>query len=339
VKVRAAVLAVLAFVLAPAAEAGQAPHAVFGLRAGGNPKLGYFVYPLAPGATRSGSVIVSNVGTKTGVVHLFTSDATTGPTSGTVYRTGRAPTGPGAWVELARSGLTLAPGASTTVGFTVHVPAGARPGQWVAGIAAESPQTSSTRSTGKQRSVQIRVRSLTIVAVQVNVPGAVRQGFRIGTVHAGGSNGYQQVFVGFRNTGNVLSRPHGTVIVTRTDGTHRQVLAYTMDTFLPLTAIAYPLLLRTALPAGAYDADIVLRGRPLGGGALLVVRARRQFQISSKQVKQVFTTASPTKAPTSASSSTGSSSSTTIAAAAGGAFAALLVVGGLALVLRRRAHD
>jgi hypothetical protein len=53
-----AVAAGLALVLAQAAHAAQAPHAVFGLRAGGNPKLGYFVYPLAQGATASGTVIV-----------------------------------------------------------------------------------------------------------------------------------------------------------------------------------------------------------------------------------------------------------------------------------------
>jgi len=331
VKLRVAVTSALALVLAQAAHAAQAPHAVFGLRAGGNPKLGYFVYPLAAGASQNGTVIVSNVGTTSGVVRLFAADATTGPTSGTVYRTGRAPTGAGTWVKLDQSSLTLAPGTSATVPFTVQVPPNAPPGQWVAGIAAESPQTSSTRSAGKKRSVRIRVRSLTIVAVQVNVPGAVKQGFRIGPVHAGGSRGYQQLFVGFRDTGNVLSRPTGTVTVAQTNGSHRQLLRYRMDTFLPQTAIAYPLLLRTALPAGTYNADILLKARPLDGGSWIVVRARRQFRISSKQVKQVFTTASPTKAPPSSSSST-----TTIAAAVGGAAVALLVVGGVALVLRRR---
>jgi hypothetical protein len=315
---------------AQAAQAADAPHAVFGLRAGGNPKLGYFVYPLAPGATRSGTVIVSNVGTKTGVVHLFATDATTGPTSGTVYRTSRKATGAGAWVRLARTHVTLAPGAHATVSFTVDVPADAPAGQWVAGVAAESPQTNATRTTGRKSSVRIRVRSLTIVAVQVNVPGAARQGFRIGSVQPGGSGGYQQVFVRFGDTGNVLSRPRGTVTVAKTDGSHRQLLRYTMDTFLPRTSIAYPLLLRTALPAGTYNADVVLRARPLDGGPWIVVRARRQFTISSKQVKQVFSTAAPTKtAPAGGSSST-------ILAAAGGAAGALVLVGGAVLFLRRR---
>jgi len=326
-----AVVALAGAVAVPqAARAAVAPHAVFGLRAGGNPKLGYFVYPLAPGATQQGSVIVSNVGTRTGIVRLFAADATTGPTSGTVYRTSHAPSGAGTWVHLAQTQVTLAPGEHATVPFTVQVPSSAPPGQWVAGIAAESPQTSTTRTAGEKSSVRIRVRSLTIVAVQVNVPGATRQGFRIGSVHAGGSRGYQQVIVGFADTGNVLSRPKGTVTVAKADGSHRQLLRYTMDTFLPQTAIAYPLLLRTALPAGTYFADILLRARPLDGGSWIVVRARRRFTISSKQVEKVFTTAAPTK--TSSSGST----STALVAAAGGAIGALAIVGGVALLLRRR---
>lgn len=319
------------------AGAAEAPKAVFGLRAGDNPKLGYFVYPLEPGASRSGTIIVSNVGTASGDVRLFAADATTGPTSGTVYRTSSRATGPGTWVHLSQTRLTLAPGAHASVPFTVEVPVSAPPGQWVAGIAAESPQTSATRATGSKRSVTIRVRSLTIVAVQVNVPGPTKQGFVIGRVHAGGSGGYQQVFVHVANAGNVLSRPQGTVTVAQANGSHRQLLRYSMDTFLPQTAIDYPLLLRSALPAGTYRADIALRARPLDGGSGIVVRARRSFTISSKQVKQVFTTASPTKrSPPPASSSSGSSSATALAAAAGGAAVALLVVGGVVLVLRRR---
>ena len=38
------VVAIAAAILAQAGQAPEAPHAVFGLRADGNPKLGYFVY-------------------------------------------------------------------------------------------------------------------------------------------------------------------------------------------------------------------------------------------------------------------------------------------------------
>ncbi len=326
---RLTIAALLAAVLVPAAH-GATGHAVFGLRAGGDPKLGYFVYRLGPDGTRTGSVIVSNVGTATGTVHLFTADGATGPTSGTVYRTDRAPAGAGSWVALAGTQVRLAPGQSATVPFTVRVPASAPAGQWVAGIAAESPQTTAQAAEGKGR-VQIRVRSLTIVAVQVDVPGPAAAGFSIGGIRAGGSHGYQQVLVHVNGTGNALAKPRGTVTVTRAGGGGAQTLRYTMDTFLPRTAIDYPVTLKRALGPGRYTADVVLRARPLSGGPPVVVRAQRAFSIDSTQVKRVFSTAPPTAEP-----ATGSSW-TTVGAAAGGAAAALAIAGLAVLLLRRRA--
>jgi hypothetical protein len=70
-----------------ASAAAKAP--AFGLRALGNPKLGYFVYSLSPGVVHQGGVIISNSGTAAGTVKLFAADATTGSTTGTVYLTDR----------------------------------------------------------------------------------------------------------------------------------------------------------------------------------------------------------------------------------------------------------
>src|SRR3954451_14556221 len=126
---RAASVALLAFLLlVPSAGAG-AGRPVFSLRAVGNPKLGYFVYDLAPGAGRSGAVIVSNTGDAAGSVKLYAADGATGSTSGTVYLTDRPPARTARWVEFARSTLDLRPGEHVRVPFHVQVPAGALPGQ------------------------------------------------------------------------------------------------------------------------------------------------------------------------------------------------------------------
>src|SRR5918911_2969537 len=130
-------IVLLALVLAPVASAATR-QPVFGLRPAGNPKRGYFVDPLKPGATRTGAVIVSNSGTAPGTVKLFTADATTGRTTGTVYLTDRKPTGTGAWITLAAPSVFLRPGQHKQVRFDVRVPAGAKPGEWVGGIAAET---------------------------------------------------------------------------------------------------------------------------------------------------------------------------------------------------------
>ena len=63
---------------------------IFGLRAVGNPKLGYFVYPATAGSVRHGAVIVTNTGDAAGIVKIYTADATTGRTTGAVYLTDSA---------------------------------------------------------------------------------------------------------------------------------------------------------------------------------------------------------------------------------------------------------
>src|SRR3954452_6498425 len=171
--------------LAPAAQAAT-KGPVFGLRAAGNPKLGYFVYAVAPGASKKGAVIVSNSGTAKGTGKLFTADATTGHTSGTVYLTDAKPTKAVAWVTLAQTELTLAPGQFKQVPFTLHVPAGTETGQWVGGIVAETSQQVAGKKSKSKASVQIKIRDLTIVAVQTNVPGTPVVDFTIGNVKTGG---------------------------------------------------------------------------------------------------------------------------------------------------------
>ena len=322
---RVAALVLAGLTLAPAAAHGATPTAVFGLRAVGNNQLGYFVYTLAPDGSETGAVIVSNVGTATGTVKLFAADATTGRTTGTVYVTDRPPTGAGSWIALSSAAVTLAPGAHQQVGFTVHVPAATPPGEWVGGIVAEASHRLTSPKSQQKANVQIKIRDQTIVAVESKVPGPRVVDFRVGSVTAGGRSGFQQLFVHFASKGNVLLKPTGHVSVHDAHGRLIETVGFRMDTFLPQTAIDYPLLLKTALPAGHYRADVTLRapGAP-------TVTATRAFAVSQANVKQVFTSASPTQGAPSGSSTT----TTILAVVAGAAIAALLVA--LVLLWRSR---
>ena len=329
-------LALLALLVVPAAQAASTGP-VFGLRAGGNPKLGYFVYSVAPGSAAHGSIIVSNTGNRAGTVKLYSADATTGRTTGTVYLTDKAASGIGAWVQLSRKSVTLLPGRHATVQFTVQVPRGAKPGEWVAGIVAETAQPAKGSKTKQKTNVQIRIRNLTIVAVQVNVPGPPIVGFTIGAVTTGGQKGFQQVIVHFANTGNVFSKPKGTVAILDSSGAVVERLAFTMDTFLPQTAIDYPVLLKKALAPGNYRAETQLLVPGATGAAGKTVKATTSFTVSKQDVTQIFTSTTPTQAPpTSAASST--KSSTTRWLLIGGAALLVLVLLLAWLARRRRKH-
>jgi hypothetical protein len=328
---RRALLVLLAFlVVAPTAGAAT-KRAVFGLRAVGNNQRGYFVYSLSAGASTSGAVIVSNVGNATGTVKLFTADATTGRTTGTVYETDKKPTGAGAWVTLSTTSITLAPGGHKQIPFTVRVPAGQKAGQWVGGIVAETSHQRAGSKTKGKASVQINIRDLTIVAVQTNVPGSPIVKFAIGDVTTGGTRGFQQVIVHFSNNGNVLAKPSGRVTILNSAKKAIQVLPFTMDTFLPATAIDYPVLLKKALPPGDYSAAVTLNVVPAAGSPI-TVKAQPTFSVSKEDVKQVFTSAAPQVAPP----GTTSSSSSTPWALVGLIVAGLLVIALLVLWLIRR---
>lgn len=289
-------IALAGLVLAPVASAAT-KGPVFGLRAVGNPKRGYFIYPLAPGGTKRGAVIVSNTGTASGTVKLFPADATTGKTSGTVYLTDQKPVRAGAWITLDETQLTLAPGAHKQVGFTVSVPQGVQPGQWVGGVVAETTHQLTGPKSKQKANVQIRIRDLTIVAVQVDVPGPPVIAFKVGAVKTGGQRGFQQVITYMQNDGNVLVKPLGTVTIIGSAGQKLQTLNFTMDTFLPHTAIDYPVLLKKALAPGSYTAVVHVTVPGLTGVKGTRLSVTRPLAVSKQDVQQVFTSAAPTQTP------------------------------------------
>ncbi len=328
---RLALAACVAAVLAPAAAA--APRgAVFGVRAVGNPKLGYFVYRAAPGTVVGGAVTISNIGDRAGSVRVYPVDATTGQTTGTVYLTSGVKTkGVGSWITVAASTFRLAPKERRTVRFRVAVPAGAGPGQHVGGIVAEAvSQTEGAKSNGKAN-VQIKIRNLSIVAVEADVPGPRVARFELGGVKPGGSKGYQQLLVHISNTGNVLARPTGTLTVIDDAGATVARTRFEMDSFLPGTTIDYPVNVSgKALGAGSYKAFVTL------AYAGKRTKAQSAFRVTPKNVTEVFRPAQPTAAPpgTPAAKGSGTSLVTIMLLVFGGLVVVLL--GYIAFMLRRR---
>jgi hypothetical protein len=322
-------LAVLLLLALPALARAADNAPVFGMRGVPNPKLGYFVYPLGPGETRSGAVLVTNNGNAAGTVRVYPADATTGQTSGTVYLTDKKPVAAGSWITLDKSEFSLAPGKHQLVHFTVKVPADAKPGQWVAGLVAESQRLEQGQRTKRKASVQIKIRSQTIVAVQVNVPGPTAAKFVIGDVKAGGTRGFQQVLVRVANVGNALSKPIGSVTIVNHAGSIVESVPFRMDTFLPQTHIDYPVVLQKALPPGDYTTRVALNYQGAGGTAAKAT-ATPPLTVSKQNVQQVFTSTTPTQAPP------GSSAAPSTGGSGGGSNSTLLiaviVIGGLILL-------
>ena len=271
-----------------------------------NATRSYFVAVAGPGTTFQNSVRVSNMGTRAGTALLYAVDATTGQTSGAVYLGRGMPRhGVGAWITLGASSVTLAPGQSQIVPITVHVPAGARPGDHLGGIVAENAAL--TQATG-HGALQIKIRHLTIAAVEVQVPGDAATLVDLTGVRAGGEHGYQYVYLHLKNLGALTTKPTGRVLISSADGQTVATRSLKLDTFLPGTASDYPLLLpKEALSPGKYRAtiDLTYAASALGyrraGGPAETISHSFDFTVSSKQYTTVFKGVPPVRAPVHAS--------------------------------------
>ncbi len=293
-------LAIIILTLLASTAAGSAAaaggQAAFGLRpVRSNPAhpetQAYFIYDAAFGTTVNDEVLVRNTGTAAGTVRLYAVDGLTSDTSGSSFGVESAPrTGVGAWLRLAEPQLTLGPGEERVVAFSVTIPPDAAVGQHLGGLVAQAAEAStSTSAAGMQITTQTRA----VTAVQVNLPGASVEQISVTGITPGGQNASQVLALGLRNDGTAMVKPQGTLSVTDAQGQEVQHLPLKLDTFLPGSAIQYPVVVqKQALGAGQYHAKVTLTYGTSG-----VTSYEGDFSITAAQVAQVFPSAEPALAP------------------------------------------
>ena len=281
-------------------------------------RSGYFVFGARRGRLIRGTFTVGNTSrTAAGRVKLYGVDATTGQTSGAVYQSAVHPRrGVGRWLHLSSSRVTLGHGRQAVVRFTVRVPRSASAGQHLGAIVAQPvAPLNRFRSRHEGHRFQIKVRALTVLAVQVNVPGPRVQQLAVGGCRVGGPHGYQTLYIGLRNTGNTLLKGRGRLTVAAGQGRSAEHRSFNVDTFVPRTQIAYPIVMRGhPLHAGHYRTTVAVRYGP-GRTA----RRTMTCAVSARSIKQVF------GSPASASLGGGGGGG------GGGVSTWLLVLGGVAV--------
>lgn len=113
-------------------------------------------YTLDPGGTLDDGLVVANNGTAPLDLAVYAADAFTTSEGRLDLRTKATPaTGVGAWIHPGQDHLTIQPGQSTEVPFTVSVPANATPGDHLGGIVTSLTQGNVERRVGIR--LQVRV--------------------------------------------------------------------------------------------------------------------------------------------------------------------------------------
>ncbi len=222
-----------------------------------NPVTGaYFVFGTKSGGHIQNSMLVTNVGSATGTVNLYPVDAFTSDSGGTAFR-GRMDTRSdvGAWIELSRQQVTLAPGQSQAVSFEVNVPAHIRSGQHVGGIVAQGAST----HVLAQKNIPISLQQLRVVAVQINLPGPQVEKLVATAIQPDNASKYQCLQVKLSNTGNMMVKASGNLQIF---DLHQHLLrsqAVSLDTILPQMSINDRIYIQQqALPVGQYRAALTL---------------------------------------------------------------------------------
>jgi hypothetical protein len=213
----------------------------------------YFKPVVSAGGSFTDQVIVANAGDGPLEVFVYPVDGLTGVTSGAVYANRDQRSQKAArWVRTDVATLTVAPHTETPVGFMVRVPAGAPPGDHLAGIAFEGahPQRS-----GEQFSITQVIRE--VVGVQIQVPGPAQCHLHVDGVElaplAGVGTGAAVVHLG--DDGSKLGKPHLCVTL---DGPHRyrRTVDRQLDTLLPGDTIPFPLPWPDTLDRGDYTVSV-----------------------------------------------------------------------------------
>lgn len=280
---RAAAAALLLAALQPPAASAASPQPAVPNLIPTNPgPLGYFQPTIPAGGTAGGSVTVANPSSQEATFDVYPVDGLTSDATGVVYSELGAPlSATGTWIHLSAATVTLPPGGSQKVTFSVDVPPTAFPGDHVGGIAAENPSPSSEGASGGHGTgVALKVNTRVVVAVVVSVPGPAGVDIRLGTPAIEAQNGQRQVVtLPMHDVGGLLSKPFLTAgVAPCTGGAALATLSRQLDTFVPHTSIVYewPLAPRV-LPAGCYrvSASLSDQGRTLSdvGSAVRVSQA------------------------------------------------------------------
>lgn len=215
----ALILGVLALV-APAPAAWAADNGAWGITptptaVDHGASREYFILDGSPGQTLKDSATISNHTAAPLAFYVYPAAAyNTNAGGGLAFQLrNQRPADIGAWVRMARTSVTVAPGKSVVIHFTLTIPANASPGDHVGAILAEDSQPIVQKSNGNIR-IGARYRVGARIYLQVN--GRMRAAMSVSGLHVhqsapviswlGGSNRTTITYT-LTNQGNVILNP------------------------------------------------------------------------------------------------------------------------------------
>jgi hypothetical protein len=202
-------------------------------------------------------VIVSNSGAAPVELRVDPVDGVSAVTPGAGYHNPPVPLrAAGRWVKPDASQVTVPAGGQTSVGFSVHVPAGTVPGNHLAGLAF---QDANPLHSGGRFSITEVIRA--VVGISIVVPGPASPQIRLRHISLSALPGTQVPAAVIRlvDAGRKLCKPK-LVVSLSARGRPAQTVTRRLDTLLPGNVISFPFEWPKPLGAGTYRASVSASG-------------------------------------------------------------------------------
>jgi hypothetical protein len=200
---------------------------------------GYWVVTAGPGSQTKLYAVVGDVSGHAATIRILSIDAGNALFGGISYG---LPTAPrklvGAWVHLPASKVSVDPQKGAVIPFTLVVPKGTKPGQYVGGVSAYVPSGIRQKSGRTQVTIQPRV----VTAVEVNVPGPQVSRFAVNDVKSAFFGRSFYVVADIGNNGNTLL--HGTGYLWVWQNGHSKPIIFhpiSVGTSLPYSTVTCPI--------------------------------------------------------------------------------------------------
>jgi hypothetical protein len=209
----------------------------------------YFTLEAEPGSTHTLTAVIGNVDDEPLSLRTYAGDAFTLVNGGFGVREEGDPVEDvGTWIDYPAETLDFEPGEGIERAFTVTVPEDAEPGQYIAGIVLQTAEP--LEIEGSAMFNQIVRKS---VAVFITVPGEMTPQFELGTPEIQANVAGNRVVVPVTNSGNVLVKPAGELVLTDASGNAAFTQPFTMGSVYAGMETTLEVPLPPALPEGEYE--------------------------------------------------------------------------------------
>ena len=164
-----------------------------------------------------------------------------------------APTTTATWVDHPAGTLTFQRGEGGEPSFNVTVPADAKPGQYIAGLALQTADPISVAGTSMFNQVIRKT-----IAVFIIVPGPETPSFALGEAKPITDGSVPRIEIPVMNRGNVLVKPAGELTLTDSSGQTVMTAPIAMGSVYAGTTAPLSVGLTTTLPDGDYTLNVTL---------------------------------------------------------------------------------